>query len=183
MIVDKTMMIHRHICFILLIFAVNALQLNMKKCKGGACPYMAAWLTHINMYRRVAWYLYSTKMEEASFKIFDNPSVKYQLENHDHYIVHHMSEYEHLIHKKYGFPHARNATALLSHAAYNGECVENVVNKKWNKSDYISFIPFHGGLPPDVTENFIVKSIGQGNSLVGAWFICSFWFFSHCLFH
>eukprot|EP01041_Mallomonas_annulata_P009745 gene9745-20268_t len=135
----------------------------MRKCKGGACPYMAAWLVHINLYKRQIWWMLSTKMEEASFRVFDKPSEKYQLENPDLYYVHHMSEYEHQLHKKYGLNHSKNLTLILSNAAYNGECK---ISSKSNRTDFIAFIPFYGGLPPNVTENFIVKSIGQGNSLM-----------------
>ena len=137
----------------------------MRKCRGGACPYMAAWLIHTNLYKRMNWYLRSTKMEEAAFRVFDDPSLKYQLVNPDLYFVHHMSEFEHQIHKKHGIDRAKNVTSIMSHAAYNGECNRNIDTIN-SSSNYIAFIPFYGGLPPDVNNKFEVKSIGQGNSLV-----------------
>eukprot|EP01036_Dinobryon_divergens_P007590 gene7590-10123_t len=38
-------------------------------------------------------------MEEASGKAFEFPSVKYQFENPAQYYVHHLSEFEHRLHK------------------------------------------------------------------------------------
>jgi hypothetical protein len=43
----------------------------LKKCNGAGCPYTASWLSHINLYRRVGWAMESTKMESASFNMFD----------------------------------------------------------------------------------------------------------------
>lgn len=40
---------------------------DMTKCSGAGCPYTASWLAHINLVRRLTWYLDSTKMEAASF--------------------------------------------------------------------------------------------------------------------
>jgi hypothetical protein len=71
--------------------------------------------------------------------------------------------YEHFNHKKYGFETAKNKTLILSQAAMHGECDELVVSKTKN---IVSFVPFYGGLPPGVTKDLTVKSIGQGNSLV-----------------
>jgi hypothetical protein len=45
---------------------------DLKKCKGAGCPYTASWLAHINLYKRVGWYLESTKMETASFNMYVN---------------------------------------------------------------------------------------------------------------
>lgn len=41
----------------------------MKKCGGAGCPYTASWLAHINLYRKIPWWLDSTKMEAASFNM------------------------------------------------------------------------------------------------------------------
>jgi hypothetical protein len=41
----------------------------LKKCGGGGCPYTASWLAHVNLYRRLPWWLDSTKMEAASFNM------------------------------------------------------------------------------------------------------------------
>ena len=137
---------------------------NMKKCKGAGCPYTASWLAHINLYRRVGWFLDSTKMEAASFNIFDRSHLKFQLSDPDAYFVHHMSMFEHLLHKKHGFDVAKNQTKVMSEAAFHGECVGLNISKT---RQYLALIPFYGGLPPDVTADYSqVKSIGQGNSLV-----------------
>jgi hypothetical protein len=41
----------------------------LKKVGGPGCPYTASWLIHINLYRRVTWYLDITKMEAATFNM------------------------------------------------------------------------------------------------------------------
>ena len=74
-----------------------------------------------------------------------------------------MSMFEHVLHKKYGFDVAQNLTTIMSKAAVQGECRNLTVPKETN---YIALIPFYGGLPPNVTKDLAVKSIGQGNSLV-----------------
>ena len=137
---------------------------HMKKCKGAGCPYTASWLSHVNLYRRVGWFLESTKMEAASFNIFDRSQLKFQLSDPDAYFVHHMSMFEHLLHKKHGFEVAKNSTSVLSSAAFKGECGNLNISKT---QEYLALIPFYGGLPPDVTADYSkVQSIGQGNSLV-----------------
>lgn len=40
---------------------------DLTKCAGAGCPYTASWLSHVNLYRRLTWYMDSTKMEAASF--------------------------------------------------------------------------------------------------------------------
>lgn len=138
---------------------------HFRRCKGAGCPYTASWLSHINLYRRVGWFLESTKMEAASFNIFDRSQQKYQLSEPDAYYVHHMSMFEHLLHKKYGFETAKNKTQTMSDLAFRGECGDNL--NMTSSREYLSLIPFYGGLPPEVTADFSqVKSIGQGNSLV-----------------
>jgi len=39
-----------------------------------------------------------------------------------------------------------------------------LANDKYVNNNYIALIPFYGGLPPNVTATYAVKSIGQGNS-------------------
>lgn len=39
----------------------------MKKVSGPGCPYTASWLAHINLYRKVKYFIDITKMEAASF--------------------------------------------------------------------------------------------------------------------
>jgi hypothetical protein len=137
----------------------------LKKCGGAGCPYTASWLIHINLYKRANWYLDSTKMEAASFGIFDAAPYKFQLSDPDAYYVHHMSMFEHLIHKKQGFQEAQNKTLIMSKSAIIGECGKHLSIS--TTTEYLALIPFFGGLPPNVTADFsAVKSIGQGNSLV-----------------
>ena len=140
---------------------------HMKKCFGAGCPYTASWLNHVNLYRKAHWWLDSTKMEAASFSVFDAAALKFQVSDPDAYYVHHMSMFEHLIHKKFGFETAKNKTHLMSTMAFKGECVDRLAIS--NTTEYVALIPFYGGLPPNVTDDFSqVKSLGQGNSLVDA---------------
>jgi hypothetical protein len=76
-----------------------------------------------------------------------------------------MSMFEHLNHKTYGFEIAKNKTLTMSRAAFKGECENLVISKT---KEYIALIPFYGGLPPGVTKDLKVGSIGQGNSLVSS---------------
>lgn len=99
---------------------------------------------------------------------FDSAKLKFQLSDPDAYFVHHMSMYEHFNHKKFGFEVAKNKTLIMSRAAVEGECENLVVSKTKN---IVAFIPFFGGLPPGVTKDLTVKSIGQGNSLVGIFYV------------
>ena len=41
----------------------------LKRVNGAGCPYTASWLVHINLYRKVTWYLDITKMEAATFSM------------------------------------------------------------------------------------------------------------------
>jgi hypothetical protein len=74
-----------------------------------------------------------------------------------------MSMYEHFLHKKVGFATALNKTITMSQTAFKGECEDM---RSSDRKEYIALIPFYGGLPPNVTKDLSVKSIGQGNSLV-----------------
>lgn len=94
---------------------------------------------------------------------FDRAKLKFQLSDPDAYFVHHMSMYEHLLHKKYGFAEAHNKTMIMSKIALQTECTNLSIRPT---TQYVSLIPFYGGLPPNVTKELSVKSIGQGNSLV-----------------
>jgi hypothetical protein len=140
----------------------------LKKVNGAGCPYTASWLIHIDHYRRITWYLDITKMEAATFNVYDKAKLKFQISDPDAYFVHHMSMFEHLHHKKYGFEVAKNVTLMMSKAAFRGECGNLTTNGMTNETNYIALIPFYGGLPPNVTKDLSVKSIGQGNSLVDA---------------
>eukprot|EP01036_Dinobryon_divergens_P031463 gene31463-40863_t len=145
----------------------------LKRCSGAGCPYTASWLAHVNLYRRIPWAMESTKMESASFNIFDRAQWKFQLSDPDAYFVHHMSMFEHLNHKKYNFSVASRKTVVMSRAAFRGECdgLSVALSQPAGLSprgsrEYVALVPFFGGLPPDVTADLAVKSIGQGNSLV-----------------
>lgn len=96
---------------------------------------------------------------------YDKAKFKFQVSDPDCYYVHHMSMFEHVLHKAYGFEIAKNRTLTMSRAAYEGECGNLQASKENN---YLTLIPFYGGLPPNVTKDLAVKSIGQGNSLVDA---------------
>ena len=102
-------------------------------------------------------------MEAASVNIFLTSSLKFQVADPDSYYVHHMSMYEHLLHKKKGYEIAQNKTSILSYAALKGECEGLNIS---SSLEYLALIPFYGGRPPNVTTDLKVKSIGQGNSLV-----------------
>ena len=95
---------------------------------------------------------------------FDKAKLKFQLGDPDAYYVHHLSMFEHLNHKKHGFEVAKNKTLVLSQAAFEHECGNLSISVSQH---FVSLIAFYGGLPPGVTKDLAVKSIGQGNSLVG----------------
>jgi hypothetical protein len=94
---------------------------------------------------------------------YDKAKLKFQISDPDAYYVHHMSMYEHVLHKAYGFEVAKNKTLIMSRAAFQGECDNLNASLEEN---FVALIPFYGGLPPNVTKDLSVKSIGQGNSLV-----------------
>ena len=158
---------------------------KLRKCGGAGCPYAAAWFVDVYTYITSKWYLHSTKMEQASFNIFHEANLVFQLEDIDAYYVHHMSMYEHLVHNSANLTYAKQQSDILSKAAFYGECGaqsdinnyhstnnytnnnnNNAYNNGYNKQSSISLIPFYGGLPPNVTADYKVKSLGQGNSLV-----------------
>lgn len=97
------------------------------------------------------------------FVRFDKAHFKFQVSDPDAYYVHHMSMYEHLQHKKFGFDVAKEKTLTMSQAAFHGECDRINISES---REFLAIIPFYGGLPPNVTSDLSVKSIGQGNSLV-----------------
>ena len=138
---------------------------TLRRCSGAGCPYTASWLAHINLYKNLNWKTDSTKMESHSFVIFDSARQKYQLDDHNAYYVHHMSMYEHALHKQQGFEIAQNLTTILAQASYEGEC-SKLSPSAFSRRGYVGLVPFYSGLPPNVTAGLHVKSIGQGNSLV-----------------
>ena len=115
-------------------------------------------------------------MEAASFLIFDKAMYKFQMIDPDSYFVHHMSMFEHHLHKKYDLETSRNKTLIMSQAAFHGECDHVKLN---DRREFMAMVPFYGGLPPNVTKaahsrpggkgvSLEVKSLGQGNSLMDA---------------
>jgi hypothetical protein len=157
---------------------------EFKKCGGAGCPYTASWLISVNLYRQIDLWLHSTKMEAASFVVFDKvlrnyclfevcnylitqAKLKFQLSDPDAFYVHHMSMYEHLLHKSTNFSYAKAMSEILAEAAFLGEC-KNLSLLAPVGPEYVAFVPFYGGLPPNVTKELKVHSLGQGNSLVRA---------------
>ena len=136
---------------------------DFRRCYGADCPYAASWLATTNLFSKSHWWMESTKMEAASFNVFDKAKFKFQLGDPDAYYVHHLSRFEHLVHRKSGFDDAQRRTLILSETAMAGECGNLTINPS---NDFLALIPFYGGLPPNVTKDLTVKSIGQGNSLV-----------------
>lgn len=43
----------------------------MKKLRGAGCPYTASWLINVSLFRRLTWWLDLTKMEAASFNVYE----------------------------------------------------------------------------------------------------------------
>ncbi|RYH19005.1 hypothetical protein EON65_26595 [archaeon] len=41
----------------------------LKRVAGPGCPYTASWLAHVNLYRRVKYWIDITKMEAATFSL------------------------------------------------------------------------------------------------------------------
>lgn len=138
--------------------------IHLRKLGGPGCPYTASWLVHVNLYRTVRYWTDITKMEAASFTMFERALLKFQFADHDAYYVHHMSLYEHVNHKAHGFEVAKNKSMEMARAAVEGECSAQLKPDK--RSQTVALIPFYGGLPPNVTKDLSVKSLGQGNSLV-----------------
>lgn len=117
----------------------------------------------MELHNRVKYWLRSLKMEEATFLISGHAKHKWQFLDPDTYFVHHLSQYEHLIHKKHGLSKAKRSTLEMSTAAFNGECSNTT---RVGNLSYLALIPFYGGLPPNTDENARVHSRGQGNSLM-----------------
>lgn len=147
-----------HVCT-----TAEKVKVELKKVTGAGCPYAAAWLTHVNLFRKATWHLESLKMETATFNIFGPFRSGYQLQDPSYFYVHHMSMFEHQLHKRVGFGEAARQTFILSNVSYTEECFNYEPSKA---TEYLALIPFYGGLPPNVTMDLRVKSIGQGNSLV-----------------
>ena len=116
--------------------------------------------TSIMSWLDVSWSLSVHNVIVGRYGVAKN---KFQVVDSDAYYVHHMSRYEHFVHKSDGFEVAKNKTLIMSKAAYEGECANLRVN---SHREFLAIIPFYGGLPPNVTKDLTVKSIGQGNSLV-----------------
>lgn len=139
---------------------------------GGSCAYMAAWLVSVNLYRKVAFYLDIARAEAASTEVEKTTPHKYMLLNDSEYYVHHMSNYEHLNHKAYGFPAAEDKTALMSRAAVRGECAAlkgggTSSSSSDKRNEYIAFVPFYSGRPSNGSQ-YWTDGLGHGNSIVNS---------------
>lgn len=144
-----------------------AKTLQVRRTTGPGCPYAAAWLTHVSLFCATGWYMESTKMETHTFNIFRGNTAGYQLVDPFVYSVNHMSMFEHWAHKRRGFGEAVKQSYIMSTAAFEDQC-HNPAYMPSESTEFLALIPFYGGLPPNVTAGNLVKSIGQGNSLVNA---------------
>ena len=136
------------------------------------CSYMGAWLAHINLFRKVPFYMDICRAECASTELFKVAwQHRFVVKNQSTFYVNHISGYEHLCTKSYGFQSAANKTNILSSAAYNGECqskgARRQINKEQNgvKRHSLALLPCYGGLPPTDSKHD-KDSLGQGNSRV-----------------
>lgn len=141
--------------------------LQVRRTTGPGCPYAAAWLTHVSLFCATGWYMESTKMETHTFNIFRGGTFGYQLVDPFVYSVNHMSMFEHWAHKRSGFGEAVKQSFIMSNASYYDQCFDPSYQAS-QATEFLALIPFYGGLPPNVTAGNMVKSIGQGNSLVNA---------------
>ena len=117
--------------------------MELRRVHGGGCPYAAAWLAHIDLHLRVKYPFESTKMEQASFLITNAAKYKFQFLDPNAYFVHHLSRFEHILHKNKGIEIARVKTLLLSTFAFNGECGGN--GTRLGPLNMMAIIPFYGG--------------------------------------
>jgi hypothetical protein len=147
--------------------AAELKTLQVRRTTGPGCPYAAAWLTHVSLFCATGWYMESTKMETHTFNIFRGNTAGYQLVDPFVYSVNHMSMFEHWAHKKSGFGDAVKQSFIMSNASYYDQCFGAGYQASL-ATEFVAMIPFYGGLPPNVTAGNLVRSIGQGNSLVNA---------------
>jgi hypothetical protein len=140
---------------------------TLNKLTGSGCPYTASFIVHLNLLSRILYYEDKgdrTKMETANFKIIKYSKIRFQFDDPFAYYVNHMSAYEHVNRKLYGYNVSEEKTQVFSLAALHGECGRDASISLTNR--VAAVIPFYGGRPPNVTSDLKVNSIGQGNSLV-----------------
>lgn len=99
-------------------------------------------------------------MEAASFVIFDHANFKFQLEDHTAYFVHHMSYFEHAIHKKEGFAIAENKTLIMSNAAIkvSDQCFPCL----FRFFSYLSLSIYYTSIDKSILQNDLNISPSQG---------------------
>jgi hypothetical protein len=98
-------------------------------------------LAHISLHYKVRYQLHSTKMEAATFLISDKAHYKYQFLDPEAYYVHHMSRFEHSVHRSKGLDTAKELTLILSTNAFNNECSDL---SDVGDPSYFVIIPFYG---------------------------------------
>ena len=98
-------------------------------------------LATVDLHYRVKYYMRSTKMENANFLISQRAELKFQFLDPDAFYVHHLSWYEHIVHRAEGLDRARIKTLILSTEAFNAECGN--LTALGNASTFV-VIPFYG---------------------------------------
>lgn len=142
---------------------VPTLKIPLRLLDEVACPYAAAFIASKGLHLRIRHWLNVFKMEEVFFNTIGTSRFKLHFSNPQLFYVHHLSSYEHEIHDHEGIDVARKKTIELSKAARAGECQDFLAS---GDQQFIAFIPFYGGLPPNVTSDLKVRSVGEGNSLM-----------------
>mmetsp|Transcript_33369 Transcript_33369/g.73513 ORF Transcript_33369/g.73513 Transcript_33369/m.73513 type:complete len:150 (+) Transcript_33369:84-533(+) len=97
-------------------------ELKLKYNNDIACSYMGAWLAHVNLFRRVPFFMDICRAEAASIDLFKATWIKFVTQDPNHFYVNHLSAFEHASKKHFGEAEAQRRTQLLSQAAYQGEC-------------------------------------------------------------
>jgi hypothetical protein len=72
-----------------------------------ACPYAAAYLTELSLHLKLRHWSEVWKMEEVFFNTLGNSRFKFQFQEPELFYVHHLSEFEHVMHTKHGFDKVR----------------------------------------------------------------------------
>ena len=127
------------------------------------CTYMGAWLAHVNLFRKVPFYIDICRAEAASIEVYKTAPLKYVSLDPDLFYVHHLSAYEHTNMKANGWAIALEKSLQLSQAAFTGECesVEARAEMKAQpdalKSHSLSVVPCFFGQPPNGTTHDNVR--------------------------
>lgn len=160
--------------FILLLFIFcplfGSLKYYFTLVNGGGCPYTASWLVSVDLFHLLSYEVTWHKMESVTWDVLKTSKWNFQFFNESSYFVHHMSQFEHFHRKKSGYTVSENLTSIYSNEALKGICMGVQRQTEDFQSSYhessIALVPFYGGRPPNVTADFKVNSLGQGNSLV-----------------